>query len=118
MWFPVNFLLLEALRAYAGYLGDDFTVEHPAGSGQQRSLTEVADDLSRRLTSLFLEDEDGRRPVFGGVERFQTDPAWHDLIPFHEYFHGDDGAGLGAPHQTGWTGLVANLITERRPRQG
>ena len=116
IWFPVNFLLLESLRNLARYLGPEFTVEHPTGSGRQRNLGEVADDLSDRLVSLFLDDEDGRRPVFGGLERFQNDPAWHDLLPFHEYFHGDDGAGLGAPHQTGWTGLVANLITERRWR--
>jgi hypothetical protein len=116
VWFPVNFLLLEALRSFARYAGDSFTVEHPTGSGQQRTLQDVHDDLAGRLVSIFLNDEDGRRPVFGGTERMQTDPAWHDHIPFHEYFHGDNGAGLGAPHQTGWTGLVANLITERRYR--
>jgi hypothetical protein len=116
IWFPVNFLLLEALRNFARYAGDGFTIEHPTGSGQERTLQEVHDDLANRLISIFLEREDGRRPVFGGVDRMQNDPAWHDHIPFHEYFHGDDGAGLGAPHQTGWTGLVANLITERRWR--
>ena len=116
IWFPVNFLLLEALRSFARYAGDSFTVEHPTGSGQQRTLQEVHDDLAARLVSIFLNDEHGRRPVFGGTTRLQEDPAWHDLIPFNEYFHGDNGAGLGAPHQTGWTGLVANLITERRWR--
>ena len=79
-----------------------------------QSVTEVADDLSARLVSLFLEDKDGRRPVYGDAEKFQTDPAWHGLIPFHEYFHGDTGAGLGASHQTGWTGLVADLIARRK----
>ena len=116
IWFPVNFLLIEAMRSFSRYAGDSFTVEHPTGSGQQRTLAEVTDDLSARLVSIFLDDANGRRPVFGGTQRMQTDPAWHDHIPFHEYFHGDDGAGLGAPHQTGWTGLVANLITERRWR--
>jgi len=110
IWFPVNYLVIEAVRRFARFLGDAFTVEHPTRSGQQRSLTAVADDLSRRLVSIFCEDGNGRRPVFGGYERFQTDPAWRDLIPFHEYFHGDTGMGLGASHQTGWTGLVARLI--------
>ena len=114
VWFPLNFLVIEALRRYHLYLGDDFTVEMPTGSGVQRTLAEVADDLSARLVSLFVDDADGRRPVFGATELFQTDPDWHGLIPFHEYFHGDTGAGLGASHQTGWTALVADLITSRR----
>jgi hypothetical protein len=115
VWFPVNHLIVEALRRYARFLGDDVVVEHPTGSGRQCSLTAVADDLARRLTSIFLDDADGRRPVFGTSERLQRDPAWHDAIPFHEFFHGDTGAGLGASHQTGWTGLVADLIAGRRP---
>jgi hypothetical protein len=113
IWFPVNYLLVETLRVYHRYLGDGFTVEFPTGSGRELSLAAVADELARRLTGIFLEDADGRRPVFAGYELFQTDPAWHDLIPFHEYFHGDTGAGLGASHQTGWTGLVADLIIRR-----
>jgi Glycosyl hydrolase family 63 C-terminal domain len=116
IWFPVNYLLLETLRVYHRYLGDGFTVEFPTGSGAELTLSQVADELSTRLASIFLEGEDGRRPVFAGYELFQTDPAWHDLIPFHEYFHGDTGAGLGASHQTGWTGLVADLIIRRGRR--
>jgi hypothetical protein len=115
IWFPVNYLVIEALRRFARFLGDEFTVEHPTGSGRMLSLRAVADDLSRRLISIFCCDEQGRRPVFGGYERFQTDPAWHDMIPFHEYFHGDSGMGLGASHQTGWTGLVADLIVSSTP---
>ena len=110
VWLPVNLLVIESLRGYHDFLGDEFTVEHPVGSGQQRTLAEVADDLAKRLVGLFLEGADGRRPVFGGAERFQTDPDWHDLLWFSEYFHGDTGAGLGASHQTGWTGLVADLL--------
>jgi hypothetical protein len=112
IWFPINYLLVEALQKFDYYLGPNFLVEFPTGSGQQYSLSEVAAELSRRLTRTFLSGEDGRRPVFGGNETFQTDPHWRDLIPFHEYFHGDNGAGLGASHQTGWTGLVAKLIEQ------
>ena len=114
VWFPVNFLAVEALRRFHGFLGDDYTVEHPTGSGQQHTLAEVADDLSARLVGLFLRGSDGRRPIFGTVDRLQSDPSWRDLLLFHEYFNGDDGAGLGASHQTGWTGLVADLIMHRR----
>ncbi|MGH9277385.1 MAG: MGH1-like glycoside hydrolase domain-containing protein, partial [Acidimicrobiales bacterium] len=114
IWFPVNFLVIEAMSRYARYFGDDFTVELPTGSGNHVTLAAAADELSRRLVSIFLDDAGGRRPVFGGYEKFQTDPAWHGAIPFHEYFHGDTGMGLGAPHQTGWTGLVADLILRRR----
>ena len=96
------------------YFGDEFTVEMPTRSGDHRRLGDVARDLSARLTSIFLDGPDGRRPVFGDQQTFQTDPAWHDLIPFHEYFHGENGAGLGAAHQTGWTGLVADAIASRR----
>jgi hypothetical protein len=113
VWFPVNYLLVEVLRVYHRYLGEGFRVECPTGSGHTMCLAEVADELSRRLAAIFLEREDGTRPVFGGYELFQHDPAWHDLIPFHEYFHGDTGAGLGASHQTGWTGLVADLVIRR-----
>jgi hypothetical protein len=113
VWFPVNYLLVEVLRVYHRYLGDGFRVECPTGSGRELNLAQVADEIAKRLTGIFLERPDGTRPVFGGYELFQRDPAWHDLIPFHEYFHGDTGAGLGASHQTGWTGLVADLIIRR-----
>jgi hypothetical protein len=113
VWFPINYLLIEALRRFARFYGDDLTVEHPTGSGRQLPLEAVADDLADRLVALFLRDESGRRPVFGDVERFQSDAAWRDLLPFAEYFHGDTGRGLGASHQTGWTGLVADLILSR-----
>jgi hypothetical protein len=114
VWFPINYLLLEALRVYDRYLGETFMVECPTGSGRMLTLAEVADELGARLTAIFLDRADGTRPVFGGYELFQRDPAWHGLLPFHEYFHGDTGAGLGASHQTGWTGLVADLIIRRR----
>ena len=117
IWFPVNFLLIESLQKFHHYLGDDFTVECPAGSGQMMTLWEVAAELSRRLSRLFMRDGAGRRPVYGGAEKFQTDPHWRDLILFHEYFHGDTGAGLGASHQTGWTALVATLLQQTEPRE-
>jgi len=110
IWFPINYLLIAALRKYHRYFGDGFTVECPTGSGILMTLDQVADDLARRLTGIFLRDEQGRRPVYGGLETFQSDPHWHDMILFYEYFHGDLGAGLGASHQTGWTGLVADLL--------
>ncbi len=113
VWFPLNYLILEGLRRFHSYLGDQFRVECPTGSGRQLTLAEVAAELRTRLVSLFLAGEDGRRPVFGDEPLFQEDPAWHDLVPFHEYFHGDSGKGLGASHQTGWTGLVADLIADR-----
>jgi hypothetical protein len=117
IWFPINYLLVRALRRIHAYVGDDFKVECPTGSGHLATLAEVSDELSRRMVSLFLDDGCGRRPVFGGYEAFQHGQPWHDMIPFHEYFHGDTGAGLGASHQTGWTGLVANLIVERGLRE-
>jgi hypothetical protein len=110
IWFPVNVLLIRALLNLYAYYGPGFTVECPTGSGVQMNLFEVAREISRRLTAIFLRDENGRRPVYGGTEKFQSDPHWRDLILFYEYFHGDNGAGLGASHQTGWTGLVAPLI--------
>ncbi len=112
IWMPVNYLLVEVLRVYHRYLGSDFKVEFPTGSGQMHDLSSVADEVSGRLVGIFL-DRNGRRPVFGNQAKFQDDHAWHDLIPFHEYFNGDSGAGLGASHQTGWTGLVADLIIRR-----
>ncbi len=110
VWMPMNFMVIRALLQYYLYYGDDFTVELPTGSGTQKTLFEVAKDLSDRLVGIFTRDDEGRRAVFGGVELFQTDPHWRDHLLFYEYFHGDNGAGLGASHQTGWTGLVAKLI--------
>src|SRR5262245_25725768 len=107
IWAPVNGLIIRALLQYYMYFGDEFKVECPTGSGRMMTLYEVAEELSNRLTSIFLKDKDGRRPLYGGVRKFQEDPHWRDLILFHEYFHGDNGAGLGATHQTGWTGMVA-----------
>jgi hypothetical protein len=118
VWFPVNYLLIESLQKFHHFLGDSFRVEFPTGSGRELNLWEVASELSRRLTRIFLRDRNGRRPAYGGTEVFQTDPHWKDLLLFHEYFNGDDGAGLGASHQTGWTGLVAKLLQQsgdRRP---
>jgi hypothetical protein len=110
VWFPINLLLIRALLQHYRYYGKDLKVECPTGSGNLMTLFEVAQELSRRLASTFLKDSDGRRPVYGGTKLFQEDPHWRDLILFYEYFHGDNGAGLGASHQTGWTGLAARLI--------
>ncbi len=110
VWFPINMLLIRALITHYRYYGDDLKVECPTGSGTMMTLFEVAQELSRRLAGTFLKDEDGHRPVYGGTKVFQEDPHWRDLVLFYEYFHGDNGAGLGASHQTGWTGLVARLI--------
>jgi hypothetical protein len=110
VWMPVNYLLIEALREFAAFFGDDLLVEYPTRSGKKVTLTAVADDLSRRLVSMFVPDSWGRRPIYGACELFQTHPDWKDLIAFPEYFHGDNGAGLGAWHQTGWTALVVDLI--------
>jgi hypothetical protein len=112
VWFPVNYLLIESLQRFHYYFGDDLQVEFPSGSGQRMSLGDVAAELSRRLSRLFLRDAKGRRPVFGGAERFQRDPNFRDYPLFHEYFHGDNGAGLGSSHQTGWTALVAKLLQQ------
>jgi hypothetical protein len=113
VWFPVNYLVVTALDRFHRFFGDDLQVEYPTGSGRLTTLDRVADDLCERLISTFLAGPDGRRPCFGGVERMQSDPRWRDQILFSEYFHGDNGAGLGASHQTGWTGLVADLIRRR-----
>jgi hypothetical protein len=110
VWMPVNALIVRGLLNFYAFYGDDFKVECPTGSGKRMTLFEVAKEISRRLASTFLRDESGRRPVYGGSEKFQNDPHWRDLILFYEYFHGDNGAGLGASHQTGWTGLVARLL--------
>ncbi|MCC7499100.1 MAG: glucosidase [Bryobacterales bacterium] len=112
VWFPVNFLIIESLQRFHHYFGDTFTVECPAGSGVQMTLWEVAAELSRRLSRIFLRDPSGQRPVNGGEARYRDDPYWRDLVLFYEYFHGDNGRGLGASHQTGWTALVAKLLQQ------
>jgi hypothetical protein len=110
VWMPVNVVLIRALLSFYLYHGDNFKIECPTGSGHLMNLFEVAKEISDRLSRIFLRDERGRRPVYGGTEKFQSDPHWRDHILFYEYFHGDNGAGLGASHQTGWTGVVAKLI--------
>jgi hypothetical protein len=112
VWFPLNFLLIEALQNFHFFYGDSYRVEFPTGSGRLATLWEIATELSHRLIGLFLPDGNGRRPFNGGVEQFQTDPHFRDLLLYYEYFHGDNGAGMGAAHQTGWTGLVAKLIQQ------
>jgi hypothetical protein len=113
IWIPVNYLIIEALQQFHHYYSDDFVVECPTGSGKMNSLSQIADELSERVISIFKRGENGRRAVFGGNETFQSDAQWQDYIPFYEYFHGENGAGLGASHQTGWTGLVAKLIQQQ-----
>jgi hypothetical protein len=110
VWFPVNYLIIESLQKFHYFLGDGYQVECPVGSNRHMHLSDVANDLSHRLTQLFLRGPNGRRPIYGGTEKFQSDPHWRDLLLFYEYFHGDNGAGIGASHQTGWTGLVAKCI--------
>jgi hypothetical protein len=112
IWIPMNFLLIESLQKFHHYLGNDFQIEFPTGSGNMKNLREIAGELSRRVTSIFLRDEQGRRPVFGNLDKFQTDPHWRDFVLFHECFHGDSGAGIGASHQTGWTGLITKLMQQ------
>jgi hypothetical protein len=114
IWFPVNYLLIESLQKFHHYYGDDFNVEFPTGSGRFLTINEVAGELGKRLCRIFLRGEDGRRPVFGAHAKLQTDPHFRDHVLFHEYFHGDNGRGVGASHQTGWTGLVAKLLQPRR----
>jgi len=116
VWFPVNFLLVESLQKFHHYLGDDFKVECPTGSGQMMTLWEVAAELSRRMTRIFLKGPDGGRPVHGGNRMYRDDANWRDLVLFYEYFHGDDGSGVGASHQTGWTGVVAKLLQQSGER--
>jgi hypothetical protein len=110
IWMPVNALIVRALLQYYTYYGNDFTVECPTGSGLQMNLYQVAEEISRRLANIFLKDKAGRRPVYGGTGKFHDDPNWRDCLLFYEYFHGDNGAGLGASHQTGWTGIVARMM--------
>ena len=113
IWFPLNYLLCNSLQTYHSFFGDDFTVEYPTGSGERKNLSEVAADLRQRLVSIFLRGEDGRRPCNGWVDKLQNDPNWRDNVYFNEYYHGDNAAGLGASHQTGWTGLIADIIRRR-----
>jgi hypothetical protein len=110
IWMPVNAVIVRALLQFYLYYGDEFRIECPTGSGQMMNLFEVSKEIADRLTRIFLRNDQGRRPVYGGTEKFQTDPHWQDHLQFYEYFHGDNGAGLGASHQTGWTGVVAKLI--------
>ncbi len=117
IWLPVNYLVIESLQKFHHYYGDDFKVECPTGSGRYLTLLEIADELSRRLCRLFLRDEQGRRAVFGDSALLQNDPHFRDYVPFYEYFHGDNGRGVGASHQTGWTGLVAKLLMPRQSKR-
>jgi hypothetical protein len=112
VWFPLNYLLIESLQKFHHYLGESYRVECPTHSGHMLTLWEVAAEISRRLSRLFLRDGRGARPAHGSNDLFRTDPQWRDLVLFYEYFHGDTGAGLGASHQTGWTGLVAKLLQQ------
>jgi hypothetical protein len=110
IWFPVNYMIIESLIKFHDFYGPEYTVEHPTGSGRYMNMKQVAEELSVRLIKIFTKDDEGRRPVFGKNKKFQNDPHFKDNILFYEYFHGDSGKGLGAAHQTGWTGLVADLI--------
>jgi hypothetical protein len=120
IWVPVNGLIIRALLQYYGFYGDSFKVECPTGSGRMMTLYQIAEEITRRLANMFLKDKNGHRPVYGGTKKFQEDPHWRDLILFYEYFHGDNGAGLGASHQTGWTGVIArgmHLFATTTPEQ-
>jgi hypothetical protein len=110
IWMPVNALIIRSLLNYHSYYGNNFKIECPTGSGNWMNLYEIAEEISRRLSSIFLLDQNNHRPVFGGSRKFQEDPLWRDCILFYEYFHGENGAGLGASHQTGWTGVIALLL--------
>jgi hypothetical protein len=112
IWFPVNYLLIEALQKFDFYFGETFKVEFPTGSEKMLTLWEVSQELSKRLSNIFLKDADGRRAVYGNTEKFQSDANWRDYVLFFEYFHGDKGFGLGASHQTGWTGLIGKLLQQ------
>jgi mannosylglycerate hydrolase MGH1-like protein len=112
VWFPPNYLLIEALQKFDYFYGDSFTIEFPTGSGNMMTLWDVSQELAKRLCGIFMKDSDGRRAVNGSVEKFQSDPNWREYVQFYEYFHGDTGAGIGASHQTGWTGLVGKLLQQ------
>jgi glycogen debranching enzyme len=114
VWFPTSFLMIESLRKIGKAYGSQFRVKLPDGSGREITITEMAEEIANRLIKIFVRDADGRRAAYGGAEKFQSDPHWRDLILFYEYFHGDNGAGIGASHQTGWSALVASLIDEWR----
>ena len=114
IWFPLNYLMIESLKKYHHYYGDDLQVEWPFGSAQKATLDDAAEKLSHRLMNIFLRDRNGRRAFYGDEDMFQNDPHWRDYILYNEYFHGDSGMGIGASHQTGWTALVANLIQQCR----
>jgi hypothetical protein len=118
VWFPINYLVLEALERYHHFYGSDLKVECPVGSGRMLNLQEVAFELESRLAGLFLPDASGRRPCHGEDSRFAADPHWKDLVLFHEYFHGDNGRGVGASHQTGWTALVLRCIEDQARQRG
>jgi hypothetical protein len=118
IWMPVNFLILLALKQYHLFYGDAFQVECPTGSGQMKTLDQVATELGQRLARIFLRDKEGKRPVFGSRTMFNNDPHWRDLVPFHEYFHGDTGRGCGASHQTGWTALIAQILIDMGEQNG
>jgi len=113
VWFPINYLLIESLRTYYKFYGDTLTVECPTGSGRMCNLSEVADEIQNRLIQLFTTNKDGVRPCQAQDARLANDPAWRDLVLFYEYFHGDNGSGLGASHQTGWTALIATLLEQQ-----
>ena len=115
IWFPINFLIIESLQKFYHYYGDEFKIEYPTGSGKYINLLEVSDRLSERLTRLFRLNTDNERPIYRHSPRMQLDPKFRDHLLFYEYFHGDSGRGVGASHQTGWTGLVAKLMYPRRP---
>jgi hypothetical protein len=110
IWMPVNALIIRALLQYHMYYGNTFMIDCPTGSGRKMNLYQVAEEISRRAANIFLKDDQGRRPVYGGTGKFQDDPHWRDYVNFFEYFHGDNGAGLGASHQTGWTGVIARSM--------
>jgi hypothetical protein len=116
IWFPTNFLIIEALERYYYFYGDSFTIEYPTGSGEMKTLLEIAIDLCDRLISLFVPAANGYRPCFGDAPRYSDVPHWQNLLLFHEYFHAETGEGLGASHQTGWTALVVRLVRERREK--
>jgi hypothetical protein len=118
IWMPVNYLIIESLRRFHDYYGDDFKVECPTGSAKFLTIRDIADELSRRLSMLFLRDSDGTRAAFGNCEKLQRDPEFRDYILFYEYFDGDSGRGVGASHQTGWTGLIATLLSESGLKSG
>jgi hypothetical protein len=117
IWFPVNYLLIESLQKFHYYYGDDFKVEHPTGSGQMKTLLEISGDLGQRMINIFRKDKNGKRPAFGMHDKLNLDPNFKNYILFNEYFHGENGRGLGASHQTGWTGLIAKLIQPYRKEE-